>query len=67
MKRSELYFRCTVCDMAVMLDEPQGMCNYTGRRCEPGGCDCGTESRTVCEPCEKYEDDCVAAEALGHG
>ena len=52
---------CDECGTEVQLDEPAGLCYYTGRGCAPGGCDCGTSKETLCDDCE------VEASGVGNG
>jgi hypothetical protein len=44
--------RCAECDVILDVDGDDGACYYTGRACEPGGCDCGTTRTTLCENCD---------------
>ena len=44
--------RCEECDAELDVDGDDGACYYTGRACEPGGCDCGTTRTTLCDKCE---------------
>lgn len=43
--------RCHECDAIVVLEEPAGLCYYTGGACPPGGCDCGASALITCAEC----------------
>ena len=44
---------CHECDVVLDVDGDDGACNYTGRACAPGGCDCGTQRTIYCTSCER--------------
>jgi len=51
---------CSECDEEVEVDEPSGLCYYTGRPhgafgSPPGPCDCGAVQGVLCDDCKEHD------------